>query len=213
MVGAEVRDAGGVAHAHTCDVADETAIAALFGAVHECSGRLDALVNNAGLYPRIPFRETTVDQFDRLFAVNVRGAFLCTMAALPALERTRGSIVFLSSGAGTLAAIAEPMARSLPVYGATKAALDRWALGVAGELAEMGIAANVLYPGAVVLTDGTEALGLSDDERAAAISPADVAPAIVWLAEQPAERMSGKLVRAVEFGARWGPAAVSSPAG
>lgn len=204
-VAAEVEAAGGVAFAERCDVSDEASVDELVASIKEGSGRLDSLIANAGIYPKLAFRDTTVSMFDRIFAVNVRGAFLCTMAALPLLEASEGSIVYLSSGAGTLAAIAQPMAGSLPVYGASKAALDRWALGIAGELAASGVAANVLYPGAVVLTDGTTALRLTPEELASAIEPEAVAPAIVWLAGQRAWAMSGQLVRAVEFGSTWGP--------
>jgi NAD(P)-dependent dehydrogenase (short-subunit alcohol dehydrogenase family) len=189
-------------------VADEKSVNAMVSTVLGVSGRIDALVSNAGIFPRVPLRETTTERFDRIMAVNFRGGFLCAMAVLPEMEKVGGgSMVFLSSGAGTLAAIEQPLARSLPVYGASKAALDRWALGVAPELADAGIAVNVLYPGAVVRTRGTQGLSLSSDEMDAGIEPDEVAPAVVHLAAQrpgQAEAMVGKLVKAVEFGRTWG---------
>jgi NAD(P)-dependent dehydrogenase (short-subunit alcohol dehydrogenase family) len=211
-VAAEVRAAGGRAWAHACDVADERSVAATSATVEGVSGRLDVLVANAGVFPKVALRDTTPDVFDHVMAVNVRGPFLCVMAALPLLERSGGSVVVLSSGAGTLASIAQPMARSLPVYGASKAAVDRWALGIAPELAEAGVAVNVLWPGAVVRTAGTAALGYPPDELAAGIDPADVAPAVVLLAAQrpdgPAGRdLVGRQLKAVDLGTTWGPGA------
>jgi NAD(P)-dependent dehydrogenase (short-subunit alcohol dehydrogenase family) len=205
-VAAEIVGSGGRATHVACNVADEGDVDRLFRGLDAQVGRLDILVNNAGIYPRVPFRETTTELFDRIMAVNFRGAFLCTMAALPLFERAGGgSIVFLSSGAASLAAVHDPLAGTLPVYGASKAALDRWALGVATELAQSGIAANVIYPGAVVLTDGTRALALADEELQQAVEPEAIAPAVVWLAAQRGGGFTGELVRAIEFGTSWGP--------
>ena len=105
-----------------------------------------------------------------------------------------------------MASIEQPNAGSLPLYGASKAAVDRWALGVARPLAELGIAANVLYPGAYVRTDGLAGLTLSTEQAAQTVDPSFVAPAILWLAQQRVGEMSGQLVKASEFGQRWGPA-------
>jgi NAD(P)-dependent dehydrogenase (short-subunit alcohol dehydrogenase family) len=202
---AEIVDAGGGAHAHVCDVTSETDVARLFEDVGAQEGRVDCLVNNAGIYPRLAFRETTVADLDRVLGVNFRGSFLCTMAVLPWMESAGGSIVYMSSGAGTLASIQFPTARSLPLYGAAKAAVDRWALGVAHELRDLGIAANVLYPGAFVRTDGLAALELTEEERADTVSPDFVAPAISWLAAQTVEDGSGEILLAKDFGRSWGP--------
>lgn len=188
-----------------CDVTESAEVESMISDIGARWGRIDALVNNAGFYPQLDFRSTTLADYDRVMGINVRGAFVATMAVIPWMETAGGSIVFLSSGAGTLAAIEQPTARSLPLYGAAKAALDRWALGVAGELAELGIAANVLYPGAFVRTDGLAALDLDDTVRAAAVGPEFVAPAIDWLVRARVADMSGRLVRADEYGRTWGP--------
>jgi 3-oxoacyl-[acyl-carrier protein] reductase len=200
----EIEAAGGSAWAHQCDVADESSVATLFESVAATHGHIDVLVNNAGIYPKLEFLETRLSDYDRVMDINVKGVFMCTMAVLPSMRERGGSIVTLSSGAGTLASIATPTARSLPLYGASKAAVDRWVLGVAGDLFELGIAANVLYPGAFVRTRGLEQLGLSDAEMATTVGPAFVAPAIVHLARQRVDGIHGQLLKASDFGTTWG---------
>ncbi len=201
----EISDAGGMAHAEYCDVSSESSVSELFESIGRLEGHIDVLVNNAGIYPLLPFAETTVADYDRVMDINVRGVFLCTMAALPLMREHGGGIIVMSSGAGTLASIAQPTARSLPLYGASKAAVDRWALGVSRELSAMGIACNVLYPGAFVRTRGLAALGLSDADMAATVAPDFVAPAIVYLAAHRSGEISGQLLKASEFGTVWGP--------
>jgi NAD(P)-dependent dehydrogenase (short-subunit alcohol dehydrogenase family) len=204
-VATEIIAAGGRAFAHQCDVSDESGVESMLRDCAHDEGRIDVLVANAGIYPRLEFASTTTDDYDRVMNVNMKGVFLCTMHALPFMRERGGSIIAMSSGAGTLASIATPTARSLPLYGAAKAAVDRWVLGVAHELAELGIAANVLYPGAFVRTRGLEALGLSDAEMAATVTPEFVAPAMVWLAAERVGGICGQLVKASEFGTAWGP--------
>lgn len=198
-------DSGLRAEARRCDVTRPDEIRSLIDAVGAAHGRIDGLVNNAGYYPQLDFAATTLDDFDRIFGINMRGAFVATMAALPWMTELGGSIVFLSSGAGRLDAIEQPTARSLPLYGAAKAALDRWALGVAADLAQLDIAANVLYPGAFVRTDGLSRLELSAEQQADTIGPEDVAPAVAYLAGVRVADRCGTLVKAVEFGRTWGP--------
>ncbi|MBM3853093.1 MAG: SDR family oxidoreductase, partial [Verrucomicrobia bacterium] len=93
--------AGARAETFPCDVSDETAVAALAKAVARRWGRVDVLINNAGAFAAAPFAETSVAEFDRLVAVNLRSAFLVTRAFLPAMQRRgRGDVFFMSSIAG-----------------------------------------------------------------------------------------------------------------
>lgn len=209
-VGEDIRRNGGAASAQVCDVRLEDEVAGLFAAIESESGRLDAMVVNAGIYPPEVFDETTVEVLDLIMGVNFRGAFLCTMGAVPLMESSGGgSIICVSSGAGTIEAATTPLAGTLPIYGASKAALDRWALGIAAELARRSIAMNVIWPGAVVRTAGVSRLGLSDTELSEGVDPEFVAPAITWLAQQNASDFSGQRVTSVGFGSTWGPG--SSP--
>ncbi|HEY0944376.1 MAG TPA: SDR family oxidoreductase [Opitutaceae bacterium] len=92
---------GAKAGVFTCDVADETAVAALEAAVAKRFGAVDVLINNAGVFAAASFVETPVAEFDRLVAANLRSAFLVTRAFLPAmLKRGHGDVFFMSSIAG-----------------------------------------------------------------------------------------------------------------
>jgi NAD(P)-dependent dehydrogenase (short-subunit alcohol dehydrogenase family) len=85
----------------SCDTSEATAVAKLGRAVAKRFGAVDVLINNAGAFASASFAETTVEEFDRLVAVNLRSAFLITRAFLPAmLERKAGDIFFMSSIAG-----------------------------------------------------------------------------------------------------------------
>lgn len=191
-------DAGG-GRAIACDVADDPAVAALFAEL----GEVEVLVHSAGLFPRRAFADSPVGELDRVMAVNFRAAFVLAKAALPGLTRLGGgSLVFLTSGAGLLGAVADPMQAGFSLYGASKAALDRWALGIAGELAPAGVAINTLTPGAFVHTPGLDALALDEARDGEAISPEAVAEAVVALARaRPPE--TGRRLRATEFGKTW----------
>jgi NAD(P)-dependent dehydrogenase (short-subunit alcohol dehydrogenase family) len=95
------RRAGVKAEVFVCDVSDEAAVAAMAAAVVRRFGRVDVLINNAGVFVAAPFAETSVAEFDRLVAVNLRSAFLVTRAFLPAMQRRgRGDVFFMSSIAG-----------------------------------------------------------------------------------------------------------------
>ena len=84
-----------------CDVADEASVATLAKAVVKRFGAIDVLINNAGAFTQAPFVKSSVAEFDRMIAVNLRSAFLVTRAFLPAmLRRKHGDIFFMSSIAG-----------------------------------------------------------------------------------------------------------------
>lgn len=92
---------GATAETFVCDVSDEASVALMAGAVWKRFGGVDVLVNNAGVFAAAPFAETTVADFDRIVAANLRSAFLVTRVFLPAmLKRKSGDIFFMSSIAG-----------------------------------------------------------------------------------------------------------------
>ena len=100
-VASACRRAGAEAEVFPADVADESSVAAMTAAVRKRFGRVDVLINNAGVFEAASFAQTSVAQFDRLVAVNLRSAFLVTRAFLPAmLKRKGGDIFFMSSIAG-----------------------------------------------------------------------------------------------------------------
>jgi NAD(P)-dependent dehydrogenase (short-subunit alcohol dehydrogenase family) len=127
-----------------CDVADPMAVSAAFAALAARFGRLDALVNNAGIAVFKPLLETTPEEWGRVLAVNLTGPFLCAQAAA-ALMRGQGggSIVNITSISGLRASTLRV------AYGTSKAALEHLTKQQAVELAALGIRVNAVAPGPV----------------------------------------------------------------
>jgi NAD(P)-dependent dehydrogenase (short-subunit alcohol dehydrogenase family) len=139
---AAVRAAGGRALVVRADVGDEAQVSAMISAVRSGFGRLDALINNAGITRKQPFADTPVDAFDRLFATNLRSAFLVSQACLP-LFAPSAAIVNISS---THALHSTSL---FSAYGATKGGLEALTRGLAIELGPRGIRANALRLGII----------------------------------------------------------------
>jgi 3-oxoacyl-[acyl-carrier protein] reductase len=145
-----IKSESGAAFALPADLASVEEIQRFFRRLDEeltsrsGSNQFDILVNNAGIASPASYREMTAEQFDHLFAVNVRGAFFVTQAAIPRL-RNGARIVNISSIASRHAS-PSPMT---PPYSMTKAALDAFTLGLAQDLGQRGIIANTIAPGAV----------------------------------------------------------------
>jgi 3-oxoacyl-[acyl-carrier protein] reductase len=147
------------------DVRDEDACAALVAAHLERHGGLDVLVNSAGVGIAGRIGDMSAKQFDLQQAVNLRGSFLVTREALPALRQARGYVVNLASIAGT---IPTP---GLASYGAAKAALIALTRSLDREEAANGVRATALCPG-FVDTRMAEWTGIPGDEL---IQPEDCA--------------------------------------
>lgn len=126
------------------DVSDEGSVADTIAAVLERYGRLDGMVNSAGIATAQPFLQTSVEEFDRILAVNLRGSFLIGKAAAAAMVTTGGgSIVNIASISG-LIGNAERSA-----YGASKGGVITLSKVMAVELAQFGIRVNVIAPGPI----------------------------------------------------------------
>jgi NAD(P)-dependent dehydrogenase (short-subunit alcohol dehydrogenase family) len=165
-------------------------------------GRLDLLVNNAGLFLRKPTEECTDEDFDALMATNVRGAFVHARESLASLARTSGSIVNLASISGLVGMPGQT------VYAMTKGAIVQLTRQLAVEQAHRGIRVNAVAPGAVDTEFVAKARDAAADpdpaaSRAAAISqhplgriltPAEVAEAIVFLASPAASGITGSIL-------------------
>lgn len=188
----------------TADLLEDKQLQDLVETIRRDLGRLDVLVHSAGLFPRQTFAESTVEDLDRVMGVNFRAAFRLAALGRPLMTRG-GAMIFLTSGSGRLEAVVDPMQAGFSLYGASKAALDRWALGIADELAQSGVTVNTLTPGAFVLTPGVAALGLPETAERPSISAEEVADAITWLAAAPPEGPRGERLSATEFRRSWGP--------
>lgn len=127
----------------TADVSDADHVESLFDRVRTEYGRIDVLVNNVGIWFRRPFREITVDEWDRVIAVNLRGVFLCTRAVLPLMEAAGGgAIVNIGSQAGVTVTRGQGAH-----YHASKAAVSHLTKALAVEFGPLGIRVNCLAPG------------------------------------------------------------------
>lgn len=143
-VAAAIRDAGGEAKVHLGDLAEEGEARACVDLAVSAFGRLDVLVNNAGIFiANAETSEYRVEDFDRTLRNNIRTAFLMTKFALPHLQKSRGNIVFTGSEAGF-----NGSAMFTP-YGGSKAFLHAFAKGVALEQAHYGVRANCVCPGPI----------------------------------------------------------------
>ncbi|MBB4140808.1 NAD(P)-dependent dehydrogenase (short-subunit alcohol dehydrogenase family) [Microbacterium invictum] len=127
------------------DVSDPADVDAMFARIRVDYGRLDVLVNNAALtlVGRVPLTELTVEDWDRVFAVNARGMFLCTRGALPLLTARGAAIVNISSIGASKAH------REAAAYDASKGAIEAFTRAAAIELAPQSIRVNAVAPGAV----------------------------------------------------------------
>lgn len=195
---AGVATVAGDAVAVVGDLGDDAVIADLFA---HAAG-LATIVHSAGLFPRRALAETTIADFDRVMAVNLRAAVQLTLAGAQAMPGG-GTMVFLTSGGGLMTMAADPFQRGFALYGASKAALDRWVAGVTGELADQGIAASTITPGAFVETPGLVRQGIAPTPGAATIAAGRVAEAVVRLAEDRSGAFAGQRLNAAEFGTAW----------
>jgi NAD(P)-dependent dehydrogenase (short-subunit alcohol dehydrogenase family) len=142
LTAALVEAEGATAHVFTADVADADACTGLVDAAAAAMDGLDGLVCNVGIGAGMGMQHTTAEQWDQVFAVNVRSHFLLAGAALAQMPEG-GSIVFISSVAGLTAG------SRIPAYDASKAAITGLCRQVAAEGARKGIRANVVAPGLI----------------------------------------------------------------
>ncbi len=196
---ADIRAAGGRADAVVADVSTEPGCLALVEQARAVAGPIDVLVNNAAMNAYIPTAEYPTNRWLRAFFVNVHAPFILAKAVLPDMIAKRaGAIVNISSGAAIgpgRGPYADHTARGGVLYGATKAALERFTQGLAQEVAQHGgITVAAVSPSLVVPTPGTVyhklVTGLDDPKGE---PPAYMARAALLLASEPAAAVNGRV--------------------
>jgi NAD(P)-dependent dehydrogenase (short-subunit alcohol dehydrogenase family) len=198
----EIRAAGGKAEKIQADLRDPRGAHLLAERVRAIIGcRLDILVANAGIGRAASIEDTTVEDFDELFAVNVRAPFFLVQQLLPVM--CKGSNVVLLSSLVAHAALGK-----MPAYAATKGAVDTLVRHLAASLGERGIRVNAVAPGVVPTemsnfahTDEGRAFTLGIQALKRMAEPADIADAIVFLASDQARWITGDTLH-VDGGAK-----------
>jgi NAD(P)-dependent dehydrogenase (short-subunit alcohol dehydrogenase family) len=184
---------GGGARFVACDVTDEAAMEAAVGSVLEIEGRLDVMVNNAGIIiAPTPLIDSPAADWDRHFAVNLRGVFFGVKHAARAMLQDGGSIVNIASVAGMGAA------PRLGPYGATKAAVIQLTQTAALELAKHRIRVNAICPGwtDTPLLEGLERTKLERQIPLGRLGqPDEIAGLVIYLASDAAAFITGSALR------------------
>jgi NAD(P)-dependent dehydrogenase (short-subunit alcohol dehydrogenase family) len=203
---ADVNDAAGQALAAElqatyvhCDVASKSQIDALVEKTLALHGRVDVLVNNAGIFKAAPFLEVSEEDFDAVIRVNLKGSFLMAQATARAMveRKTQGNIINMSSVNGVLAI------PSIASYNMSKGGINQLTRVAALALADHGIRVNAVAPGTIA-TELAQKAVLTDDAAKAKImsrtpmrrlgEPSEIADVVAWLASDAASYITGEIV-------------------
>jgi 3-oxoacyl-[acyl-carrier protein] reductase len=192
-----IHAAGGKAIAVQGNVSKQADIERVFAETKAAFGRLDVLVNNAGIYEFVPLGEITEEHFRRLYDVNVLGPLLMTQEALKYFGPEGGSVINISS---VVSSYTPP---GSAVYSGTKGAVDALTKVLSKELGARKIRVNSINPG-LVETEGTQAIGYTEGEMRKQFEsqtplgrigqPADIAKAAVFLATEDSAWLTGESV-------------------
>ena len=189
---------GNESFAVKADVADEAAVLSMFATIDDRCGRLDVLVNNAGIAGSFGTLDTyTVEALERLWAVNLTGPFVCAREATRRMRASGrgGAIVNISSKAAVLGGTNEWVH-----YAASKGGIDTMTIGLAKELAPYNIRVNAVRPG-LIASDFHLYASPGRVERMMPLvpmqrvgSPEEVAEAVLWLASPAASYVTGAFI-------------------
>ena len=207
VVVADVQDARGQALAAElgasylhCDVGDKAQVDALVAQVMRAHGRIDVLVNNAGIFKAADFLDVTEADFDAVLRVNLKGAFLVGQAVAREMARAgRGSIVNMSSVNSVLAI------PDIASYNVSKGGINQLTRAMALALADQGVRVNAVGPGTIATELAAQAVLTSEDARNKIMmrtpmkrlgEPGEIADVVAYLASDAASYVTGEIVMA-----------------
>ncbi|MGB7283576.1 MAG: glucose 1-dehydrogenase [Candidatus Acidiferrum sp.] len=198
LVVKQITDKGGKAIAVQGDVSKQADITRLFAETKRAYGKVNILVNNAGVYAFAPLESVTEEHFHKHFDLNVLGLLLTTKEAVKLFGPEGGSIINMGSGVSTI------LPPNSSVYTATKAAVDAITGVLAKELGPRKIRVNSINPG-MIETEGVHAAGFAESDFrkwVEAQSPLsrigqsdDIAPTAVYLASSDSKYLTGETIR------------------
>jgi 3-oxoacyl-[acyl-carrier protein] reductase len=190
-----IKEKGGTAVAIQADLSKPDDIKRLFAQTKAAYGKVDVLVNNAGVYEFAPLDSVTPEHFHKQFNLNVLGLLLATQEAVKLMGRSGGSIINISSIVGPM-----PF-ENASVYSATKAAVDAVTIALSKELGPKNIRVNSLNPG-MVETEGLHATGIAESDFRKTVEsqtplgrigrPEDIARVAVFYASDDAGWVTGQ---------------------
>jgi len=196
---AEIVARDGKAIAVQGDVSKSADVKRLFAETKKAFGKLDVLVNNAGIFEFAPLEQSTEEAFHRQFNINVLGTLLTIQESLNYFGPSGGNVINLSS------VVSEKAVPSSSIYSATKGAVDTLSLNLASELAPRKIRVNTIAPGGVE-TEGSHRVGMigSDFEKQIVAEtplgrigqPDDIAKVALFLASDDAAWLTGERISA-----------------
>lgn len=163
------------------DVTEEAQVQSMVADTVEAFGGLDVVVSNAGISHEEYLEDVTMEEFERVQTINLRGTFLTARESMPHLRESQGNIIFLGSLAGKFPS------PKFPVYAASKSWIRGFALSIAGDVGRDGVGTTVVAPTSVRTDIGAESRGQSLKEKYAegeVPEPEDLARAIAFAAEQ-----------------------------
>jgi NAD(P)-dependent dehydrogenase (short-subunit alcohol dehydrogenase family) len=181
-----------------CDVGDKVQVDALVAQTVAAHGRIDVLVNNAGIFRSADFLEVSEADFDAVLRVNLKGAFLVGQAVARVMAQAgHGAIVNMSSVNGVLAI------PSIASYNVSKGGINQLTRAMALALVDKGIRVNAVAPGTIATELAAQAVLTSEEARARILSrtpmkrlgtPEEIAEAVAWLASDAASYVTGEIL-------------------
>jgi NAD(P)-dependent dehydrogenase (short-subunit alcohol dehydrogenase family) len=195
---AAASELGDAHRGYACDVTDKESCIAAVGRVVEEFGRIDVLVNNAGIFRAADFLEVSEDDFDAVIRVNIKGSFLMGQAVARVMaSQGSGNIVNMSSVNGVLAI------PTIASYNVSKGGINQLTRVMALALADKGIRVNAVAPGTIATELAAKAVLTSDEAKAKIMSrtpmkrlgePSEIADVVAWLVSDAASYVTGEIV-------------------